>query len=65
MQVQSYGFVLSDHCRIGSLEIWMETARRIPMDHCRIGSLEIVLTSLILRARDHCRIGSLESTCYV
>ena len=33
---------MSDHCRIGSLEIRAALVLTILVDHCRIGSLEIL-----------------------
>ena len=30
-----------DHCRIGSLEIYVNLASNMRVDHCRIGSLEM------------------------
>ena len=49
-----------DHCRIGSLEMLLESFRFGFKDHCRIGSLETTYEAVLHNVRDHCRIGSLE-----
>ena len=52
----------SDHCRIGSLEIFQIGVISRAVDHCRIGSLETARTHGLYGCNDHCRIGSLESS---
>ena len=51
---------ITDHCRIGSLEIKYAPIAIDFVDHCRIGSLEIAGPSKAGKSFDHCRIGSLE-----
>ena len=53
-----------DHCRIGSLEIYIININFRLQDHCRIGSLERDQSTTPGANIDHCRIGSLESTLY-
>ena len=54
-------FLIIDHCRIGSLEIYTHTFKAGETDHCRIGSLENYMAVTGADYWDHCRIGSLES----
>ncbi len=51
---------ITDHCRIGSLEIKYAPIAIDFVDHCRIGSLEIDFPGAVRQIQDHCRIGSLE-----
>ena len=51
----------ADHCRIGSLEIFLVQKIFIKIDHCRIGSLERQAPQGFWSLSDHCRIGSLET----
>ncbi len=51
---------VTDHCRIGSLEIEQCSTIVCAYDHCRIGSLEMLFVSMGRAFCDHCRIGSLE-----
>ena len=49
------------HCRIGSLEINVNTYYRCNGVHCRIGSLENNKIKTHYQSSVHCRIGSLEN----